>query len=62
LATYYAAFVYDPEGRNIEVHSVTPGIISEPKQWNLLVAGTLSVAALSIAYFVNARKYFSISF
>lgn len=50
FSTYYAAFVFDPEGRNVEVHTVTPAIFSEPKQWNMLVAGTLSIAAVGIAY------------
>lgn len=59
LSTYYAAFVHDPEGRNIELHTVMPGILTEPKQWNMLVAGSFSVIALGVAYFANAGGYFS---
>lgn len=58
-STYYAAFVFDPEGRNIEVHTMTPSILSEPEHWNMLVAGTLATVAVGVAYFASIRGYLS---
>lgn len=58
-STYYAAYVFDPEGRNIELHTMMPAMISEPKQWNLLVGGFFSAAAVGVAYFANVGGYFS---
>lgn len=59
VSTYYAAYVIDPEGRNIELHTMMPAIFTEPKQWYTLVAGTLSVVAVGVAYFANVGGYFS---
>lgn len=43
LRTYYGAFVFDPEGRNIEAVCLMPGFWAE-RSWVQVVLGGLAVA------------------
>ncbi|KAG8781801.1 hypothetical protein FRC16_002783 [Serendipita sp. 398] len=56
-STYYGAFVFDPEGRNVEVHSVSPGFWGEPTQRNILMSALGVAAAVGISYFANLGGY-----
>ncbi|KAF8907081.1 Glyoxalase/Bleomycin resistance protein/Dihydroxybiphenyl dioxygenase [Gymnopilus junonius] len=53
FATYYGAFVLDPEGRNIEAVCLKPGFLAEP----LGVTGWLTVASVLAAIGSGAAYY-----
>ncbi|KAF5385246.1 hypothetical protein D9615_001130 [Tricholomella constricta] len=55
--TYYAAFVLDPEGRNIEAHCMSPAFISEPVQRNILLAAVGAIVA-GIAFWAHTNNIF----
>ncbi|PVG04242.1 hypothetical protein CPB86DRAFT_771649 [Serendipita vermifera] len=59
MPTYYAAFVIDPEGRNIEIHSMRPGIIAEAKSKSIVIATLGVLIAVGLAYFTNLGVYAS---
>ncbi|KIM33255.1 hypothetical protein M408DRAFT_326038 [Serendipita vermifera MAFF 305830] len=58
-STYYGAFVYDPEGRNVETHVMTPAFMSEPQQWNLTLAAVGTTVALGLGFLANYTGYLS---
>jgi hypothetical protein len=51
--TYYAAYVFDPEGRNVELMSITPGFIAEPKSRQALIAISVLALAIGLGYFTG---------
>ncbi|KAG8841819.1 hypothetical protein FRB91_004650 [Serendipita sp. 411] len=56
-ATYYAAYVFDPEGRNIEVHSMGPGFWAEPKPRSVILSALGVAVAVGMSYFANVGGY-----
>lgn len=55
--TYYAAYVFDPEGRNIELMCMWPGILAEPTSWNVFVALTAVLLGVIVGYFTGLSSY-----
>jgi hypothetical protein len=51
--TYYAAYVFDPEGRNIELMSMMPGFIAETNKFRALIATSVLVLAVGLGYFTG---------
>ncbi|CAG7849519.1 SubName: Full=Uncharacterized protein {ECO:0000313/EMBL:CCA71588.1} [Serendipita indica DSM 11827] len=56
-STYYGAFVFDPEGRNIEVHTILPEVWTEHRQRALLLGGVGALAAFGLSYFTSVGVY-----
>ncbi|KAF8966728.1 Glyoxalase/Bleomycin resistance protein/Dihydroxybiphenyl dioxygenase [Flammula alnicola] len=48
FATYYGAFVLDPEGRNIEAVCMKPGFLAE--EWGLVGCGAAALVVSAIGY------------
>jgi hypothetical protein len=53
MKTYYAAYVFDPEGRNIEVMSIMPAFIAETNQFRALMAISVLALAVGLGYFTG---------
>ncbi|GLB35717.1 putative glyoxalase/Bleomycin resistance protein/Dioxygenase superfamily protein [Lyophyllum shimeji] len=55
--TYYAAYVLDPEGRNIEAHCMAPAFVAEPVQRNIIFAVSGAIVAAAV-YWARTREMF----
>ncbi|KIM33256.1 hypothetical protein M408DRAFT_5839 [Serendipita vermifera MAFF 305830] len=54
---YYAAYAFDPEGRNLETHCMAPAFISEPQQKNILLTAVVTMIVGGLAYLTNYMGY-----